>query len=262
MPRVLEPTTVVSIPDKVEIKEFAGGASDGQAATSIAHVKAKGGFAEEWQTPDFDEWVLILNGSVKIEYAHGEPCVVKAGQGVYLAKGERVRWVFAEDCEYVPICLPAFSPMNVYREEGPEAKPPPHDAHTDVYHLVQVPVWEKAKAEGAMYYPPTYEADGFTHATADPKFLLGVGNHFYKSTTEQWRCLKMTRATIAAAGLTLKWEWPAPVGETKPLDDEQSGGERFPHLFSGIPTTGGVVLSEHEVTRGEDGSFLGIEGVC
>ena len=85
-----------------------------------------------------------------------------------------------------------------------QARPPPHDAHVDVYHLVQAPLWERvanaADGEAAEYFPPTYEEDGFTHATADPRFLLGVANHFYRDTEAPWICLKMTRETIAKAG--------------------------------------------------------------
>ena len=142
-------------------------------------MKAQGGWAEEWQTPAFDEYTLILKGSVTIEYAHGPPLTAKAGQAIFLAKGERVRWVFTEAAEYVPICLPAFSPANCFREEG--IPPAEHDKYTDIYHLVQTPLWEACKANGTTYYPPTYAADGFTHATADPSKLIGVANHFKPS---------------------------------------------------------------------------------
>jgi hypothetical protein len=169
MPRILEPVTVVKTPE-VDITEYAGNGSSGQPAISLAHVKANGGWAEPWQCPEFDEWVLIQKGEVHIEHSHGDTVVVKAGQCVYLAKGERVRWVFPEDgCEYIPICLPGFTPDNVHREDdGPN--PPPHDKHVDIYHMVQTHNWEAAKAgEQKVYYPPTYANDGFTHATADPK---------------------------------------------------------------------------------------------
>jgi hypothetical protein len=76
--------------------------------------------------------------------------------------------------------------------------------------------------------PPTYEVDGFTHATADPSFLIGVANHFYKTTQPEWICLGMTRASLAAAQITLKFEDPSPVGTTQALNQEQSGGQRFP----------------------------------
>ena len=119
MPRVVRPVTVVDLPGKVTISELFGGESCAPCGSalgpdiSLAHVKAKAGFAEDWQAPAFDEYVMVLRGSVTIEHAHGPPAVVAAGCGVYLAKGERVRWVFKEDAEYVPICLPAFSPATL-----------------------------------------------------------------------------------------------------------------------------------------------------
>ena len=129
--------------------------------------------------------------------------------------------------------------------------------------------WEAAKAsDEKVYYPPTYAVDGFTHATADPKYLLTVGNHFYKETKapdgsgkpSEWKLLKMTRHTLEAKKIDLKFEAPSPVGDTKEMDAEQSGGERFPHIFGGIPTEG-VVVQEFDITRAEDGTFTGVVGL-
>jgi len=263
MVRVTQPTTVVSTKD-VAIDEYFGGASCDpcNGDISFAHVKASGGWNEEWQAPAFDEYTLILKGSITIEHSHGPPVTVKAGQAVFLAKGERVRWVFHESAEYVPICLPAFNPGNCFREEGPGAGPPTHDAHKDIYHLVQKKLWDKCKAAGAEYFPPTYEQDGFTHATADPSKLLVVANYFYKDVHADWLCLKMTRHTLDAAGITLKFEDPSPVGNKKALTSAESGGERFPHIYGGIPTTGGVVIQEYVVNRAADGEYLSITGLC
>ena len=76
---------------QVRIDEFFGNASCDPfgGAISVAHVKASAGFAEDWQTPAFDEYVLVLKGSVSIEHSHGQAQLVKAGQAVYLAKGAR-----------------------------------------------------------------------------------------------------------------------------------------------------------------------------
>ena len=265
MPRLVAAPVNVVEDKNVKIAEFFGGASCNPCPfpvgdISVAHVHAKAGWAEDWQTPAFDEYVLVLKGTIKIVTAHGET-KVSGGQAVFLPKGERVQWVFEEEAEYVPICLPAFSPSNVHREEAAD-KPPVHDSHTTIYHLVQKPLWEETKAKGGVYYPPTYEEDGFTHATADPKYLIGVANHFYKETKAEWLCLKMTRASLFEAGITLKFESPSPVGSTPALTDEQSGGERFPHIYGGIPATGGVVLEETSVQREADGTFVGITGLC
>lgn len=210
----------------------------------------------------FRRYTLILKGKITIEHSHGPPVVVSAGQAVFMPKGERVRWVFTEPAEYVPICLPAFSPDNCFREEGPNAAPPAHDKHDKIYHLVQKKLWEECQAKGTTYYPPTYEQDGFTHATADPSKLLAVANYFYLDVDADWLCLEMTRATLDAASITLKFEDPSPVGDKKALTAKESGGERFPHIYGGIPTKGGVVVKEYVVTRGRGGEYLSIEGLC
>lgn len=168
----------------------------------------------------------------------------------------------------MPICLPGFTPTNVHRED-PGVAPPTHDKHTDIYHMVQTHNWAAAKAsESKTYYPPTYATDGFTHATADPKYLLTVGNHFYKDSKapdgsgkpSEWKLLKMTRASLEAKKIDLKFEWPSPVGDVEEMNAEQSGGERFPHIFGGIPTEG-VVVQEFDITRAEDGEFTGVVGL-
>ena len=69
------------------------------------------------------------------------------------------------------------------------------------------------------------------------------------------------RKVLAQAGITLKFESPSPVGTTPPLTPELSGGERFPHIYGGIPTEG-VVFEERVVTRAADGEYLSIEGLC
>lgn len=116
----------------------------------------------------------MLRGTVHIEHSDGV-AVVQPGQLAHLTKGERVRWVFpdAEGAEYIPVCLPAFSPNNVRREEGTGARlaATQESGQPALYHLVQKQPWEKAKREGSVYYPPTYKQDGFTHATAKPEVL-------------------------------------------------------------------------------------------
>ena len=114
---------------------------------------------------------------------------------------------------------------------------------------------------GKTYYLPTYEADGFTHATADPSKLLTVANYFYKDVVSEWLCLKMTRQTLHDAGLTLKFEDPSPVGSKKALTSAESGGERFPHIYGGIPAKG-VVVETYVVRRAPDGTYLSIDGLC
>lgn len=162
---------------------------------------------------------------------------------------------------YVPICLPAFSAANCFREEGADAAPPAHDKHEEIFHLVQKHLWEVCKASGETYFPPTYPQDGFTHATADPSKLLAVANYFYQDVVGEWLCLRMTRASLSEASLTLKFEDPSPVGNKKALTTAESGGERFPHIYGGIPPAG-VVVQEYVVRRGAGGEYLSIDGLC
>uniref|UniRef100_A0A061QZU6 Cupin domain-containing protein n=1 Tax=Tetraselmis sp. GSL018 TaxID=582737 RepID=A0A061QZU6_9CHLO len=249
---------------EVEVEEFIGCGSDGTAEVSVARVTSKGKWARDWQISDFDELVYVLRGRIQIEHSGGTDEVC-AGQLARVTKGERVRWVFpdAEGAEYIPICLPSFSPDKVACEVG-TGEPLTETTHTEypqLFHLVQKELWEKAKAEGAVYYPPTYAKDGFTHATANPQFLLGVANHFYKNTGKEWLCLEMTVDTLKAAGVLTKFEAPAPVGSTPAIDAKDFGGELFPHVYGGIPTVPEVVLKEYPVQRDEQGTFLGISGL-
>lgn len=261
MPTVCRATTVVETGD-VKINEFFGHASNNGGTISIAHVTWKGEGAEDWQTPDFDEYVLILRGVVHIQHEAGVT-VVGAGESVFLKKGERVKWVFPskDGVEYIPICLPAFTPDNVHREEEPAAEQGhPSKKYPYLYHLIQKPLWESTRASGQPYLPPTHADDGFTHATANEAALITVANHFYTDVPGEWVCLQMTAETLGKDGLTVKWENPSPVGTKPPLNSEQSQGEVFPHIYGGGLTPASV-LKEYKVNRTAEGIFLGIEGL-
>lgn len=127
-----------------------------------------------------------------------------------------------------------------------------------LYHLVPEARWTQAVVRGETYYPETFTTDGFTHATARPELLLSVANHFYREQPGHWRCLRMSVESLSRAGIVTVYEGAAAVGD-KAADFDGSVGERFPHLQGGIPPS--AVLSEHLVTRGEDGSFLAIDGL-
>jgi uncharacterized cupin superfamily protein len=116
MPIVSAPVDVVTTP-QLTISEYFGNASTSDGRLSAAHVKIVAACEEEWQTPQFDEYVMVTAGEVHLMHAAGRT-VVSCGSGVFLKSGFRVKWVFPGPCEYVPICLPAFSPENVCREEA------------------------------------------------------------------------------------------------------------------------------------------------
>lgn len=94
------------------------GNSTGNPDVSIAYMKAPSGWSEPHQTPAFDEFTLVFRGKKQFEI-DGEKVILEAGQSILVTKGARVRYSnpFEEECEYVSICLPAFSIDLVNREE-------------------------------------------------------------------------------------------------------------------------------------------------
>ena len=99
------------------IEEFVGRVNSRTDAVSIARMKSPPGWVEPGQTPEFDEYTLVLRGSLRVE-TRGGVLDVGAGQAVICPKGEWVRYGSpgAEGAEYVAVCLPAFSPATVRRD--------------------------------------------------------------------------------------------------------------------------------------------------
>ena len=127
-----------------------------------------------------------------------------------------------------------------------------HLEHPYLFHLVQKDLWEAAKTSGRTYFPPTYDQDGFTHATANPDLLLNVANHFYTDVPGEWQCLKMSVASLKAAQVDVVFEGTAPVGDKQP-EFSGSNDELFPHILGGIPPS--AVLDVLQVDRTDDGRF-------
>jgi mannose-6-phosphate isomerase-like protein (cupin superfamily) len=117
MAELIERPTEIPVPGGKLIHEYVGRASTGEAAVSVAHMRAPGGWVEPAQRPDFDEVTLVLRGAVRVEY-DGGVLDVRAGQAVVTRAGERVRYTTPEEdgAEYVAICLPAFSPDAAHRD--------------------------------------------------------------------------------------------------------------------------------------------------
>ena len=123
--KVIKPVDVVTAPDLC-ISEYIGRVASGDASVSACVATVRAATKESPQTPQFDEYVIVLEGECHILFGEGlkECAVVKAGEAFFLKRGTRVQWVWPGPCRYVPICLPAFSPSNCGREEatGPVAK--------------------------------------------------------------------------------------------------------------------------------------------
>jgi mannose-6-phosphate isomerase-like protein (cupin superfamily) len=100
------------------IDEYIGRVNTGTESVSIAQMRSPGGWQEPGQTPEFDEFTLVLKGMLRVEYRDGH-VDVRAGQAVVAHKGEWVRYSTpdAEGAEYVAVCMPAFSMEAVHRDE-------------------------------------------------------------------------------------------------------------------------------------------------
>jgi mannose-6-phosphate isomerase-like protein (cupin superfamily) len=121
MPTFVEKPTVVpaaGTPPKI-IREFVGRASSRDAQVSVAVMTSPAGWVEPGQTPEFDEYTVVLRGLLRVETRTGV-VEVGAGQAVHTHRGEWVRYSTPgrEGAEYVAICLPAFSPEAVHRDPG------------------------------------------------------------------------------------------------------------------------------------------------
>ena len=108
---------VVPTNDGKIIKEHFGLASDGNSQLSIAHMVAPPGWSEPFQTPEFDEYTFIIKGKKQF-IIEDETIVLEAGQSIKVDKNTRLQYSnpFTEPCEYIAICLPAFSIDAVNRE--------------------------------------------------------------------------------------------------------------------------------------------------
>lgn len=108
---------VVPTDDGKIIKEHFGRASDGNSEISIAHMEAPPGWSEPFQTPEFDEYTFIISGKKQF-IIEEDTIILEAGQSIKINKGTRIQYSnpFSEPCQYLAVCLPAFSIDTVNRE--------------------------------------------------------------------------------------------------------------------------------------------------
>lgn len=100
------------------IEEFVGRVNSGTETVSIARMTSPSGWVEPGQTPEFDEYTVVLKGMVRVT-THEGVVDVHAGQAVQTRKGEWVQYSTPgpEGAEYIAVCLPAFLPESVHRDE-------------------------------------------------------------------------------------------------------------------------------------------------
>jgi mannose-6-phosphate isomerase-like protein (cupin superfamily) len=119
MPRLISNPTIITAagnkPKKIE--EFIGRVNSQTQSVSVARMKSPQGWVEPGQTPAFDEYTVVLRGSLRVTHKAGS-LEVNAGQAVIAAAGEWVQYSTPglEGAEYIAVCVPAFSPEMVRRD--------------------------------------------------------------------------------------------------------------------------------------------------
>jgi mannose-6-phosphate isomerase-like protein (cupin superfamily) len=120
VPRLLPaPTVIQSAGNKPKrIEEYAGRVNSGHGAVSVARMRSPQGWLEPGQRPEFEEITVVLSGTLRVDYEGGS-MEVAAGQAVVTAPGEWIRYStpHADGAEYIAVCLPAFSPDTVHRDD-------------------------------------------------------------------------------------------------------------------------------------------------
>ena len=120
MVRKIDSPTIIEAsgnkPKKIE--EFIGRVNSGTETLSIARMKSPSGWVEPGQTPAFDEYTLVLKGMLRVE-TRTQHLEVAAGEAVMVPAGDWVQYSTpgASGAEYIAVCLPAFSPETVHRDE-------------------------------------------------------------------------------------------------------------------------------------------------
>ena len=120
MPTLIQAPKIINaagiVPERIE--EYIGRVNTGTEHISVARIISPIGWQEPGQRPDFQEISVVLSGCLKVEY-EGGIIEVRAGQAVIEFPGEWVRHSspFEGGANYIAICLPAFSPINVHRDQ-------------------------------------------------------------------------------------------------------------------------------------------------
>ena len=121
MPNVIQqPTIIQPAGNKPKrIAEYIGRVNSATDSVSVAHMISPSGWMEPGQTPEFDEYTVVLRGSLRVA-SHEGTLDVPAGQAVVVRAGEWVQYSTPGDegAEYIAVCLPAFSPSTVHRDDA------------------------------------------------------------------------------------------------------------------------------------------------
>ncbi len=116
---IAKPTVIAAAGNKPKrIEEFIGRVNSGTADVSVARMTSPSGWVEPGQTPEFDEYTVVLRGALRVA-TKSSTLDVQAGQAIIVSAGEWVQYSTPGDegAEYIAVCLPAFAPGTVHRDE-------------------------------------------------------------------------------------------------------------------------------------------------
>jgi len=226
MPTNVAAVDVVVVPGTT-VTEYFGNVASKESGISAGYVKITEATTNPWQTPQFEEHILMVKGEAHLEHSKGTT-IVKEGQGVILPAGCRVKWILPGPCEYVPICLPAFSPDNVHREEGEAPPAPPAHAtdtapvvvdHVDVVKAPALCISEYfggvASKEGHISACVAKVDEACTEAWQTPDFaewvLVLSGEVQLENSDGSITKVPAGSGTFLAAKERVRWIWPGPT---------------------------------------------------
>src|SRR5213596_2965443 len=115
---IKQPSVIEAAGNKPKrIEEFIGRVNSKTSACSVARMNSPSGWVEPGQTPEFDEYTVVLRGALRVTTRSGATDVL-AGEAVIVPRGEWVQYSTpgADGAEYIAVCLPAFSPDSVHRD--------------------------------------------------------------------------------------------------------------------------------------------------
>jgi mannose-6-phosphate isomerase-like protein (cupin superfamily) len=115
MPEIIASPSRILVPGNKVVEEFIGRVNAAEPRLSIARMRSPAGWSEPGQRPEFDEFTVVLDGTLRVEY-EGGAMDVSAGQALIARRGEWVRYSTPGGAHYVAICLPAFSVETVHRD--------------------------------------------------------------------------------------------------------------------------------------------------
>ncbi len=114
---IAEPSIVQAAGNKPKIiEEYIGRVNSETPDVSVARMKSPAGWVEPGQTPEFDEYTVVLRGTLRVATRNGS-IDVHAGQAIIARRGEWVRYSTPEGAEYIAVCLPAFGLNLAHRDE-------------------------------------------------------------------------------------------------------------------------------------------------